>query len=447
MLTSLYTAISGMNANGTALSVIGDNIANLNTVGFKSSRVDFGDVLSQSLTGVSGQSQIGRGVMVLGVTPLFTQGSFETTANGLDLAVDGDGFFMVNDGGARYYTRAGQFELDKNGFITNPEGLTLQGYLADAAGNITGTIGNMQIATTQSAANRTTMASLSLNLDATATVPTVAFTLDANGDGTSNDPGNYNFSNTVTVYDSQGGAHQVSAYYVKTGVNAWAVHYAHEDPNNPGTLMEGGQTSGGAGFPPVGAAVTQALTFDQNGALINDNSTTAINFDFGAAVTTPQAINFNYGTGTGEAPAGSGFDMSTQFASAFAVTNLSQDGYASGSLKSVGITQDGIVTGVFTNGQTRTLGQVSLARFTSPTGLTKLGRNLFAETFDSGQPVVGMPSTSGIGRVLSNSLELSNVDLAEEFVRMISSQRGFQANSRIITTTDELMQELVNLKR
>lgn len=447
MLTSLFTAVSGMNANGTSLSVIGDNIANLNTVGFKSSRVNFGDVLSSTLSGISGSSQVGRGVMVMGVTPLFTQGSFESTASGLDLAVDGDGFFMVNGGGARYYTRAGQFQLDRNGNIVNPDGLMLQGYLADATGNITGTIGNLQIASSQSAANATTLANLSLNLDAGATTPAAAFTLDGNGDGTSNDPANYNFSNTVTVYDSQGGAHQVTAYYVKTGSNAWTAHYVYEDPNNPGSLMEAGQTSGGPSSPPVGAATTQAFTFDQNGALIDDNSGTALNFDFGAGVTTPQAISFNYGTGTGETPSGSGLDMTTQFAASFAVTNLNQNGYSSGSLQNVAISQDGIITGIFTNGQTRVLGQVALARFIAPTGLTKLGGNLYGETFDSGQPVVGMPSTSGLGQVLSNSLELSNVDLAEEFVRMISSQRGFQANSRVISTSDELMQELVNLKR
>jgi flagellar hook protein FlgE len=428
----MYTAVSGMNANGTSLSVIGDNIANLNTAGFKGSRVSFGDVLSQTLAGVSGSSQVGRGVMVSGVTPLFTQGSFETTANGLDLAVDGDGFFMVNESGARYYTRAGQFSIDKNGNVVNPDGLALQGYLADAAGNITGTVGQLQIAVTQSPANMSTQATVAVNLDATATVPAAAFTLDNNADGINNDPANYNSSNSITVYDSQGGAHQVTQYFVKTAANAWAVHYVHDDPAAPGELVDAG---------------TQVLTFDVNGALVNDNSGAAINFTFGGAVAAPQPISFNYGTGTGEAPAGNGLDGTTQFASPFSVMNLTQNGYASGSLQNISISEDGIITGVFSNGQTRAIGQVALARFIAPTGLTKLGRNLYAESFDSGQPIVGMASTSGIGRVLSNSLELSNVDLAEEFVKMISAQRAFQANSRIITTTDEMMSEIVNMKR
>lgn len=433
MLTSMYTAVSGMNANGTSLSVISDNIANLNTVGFKSSRVEFGDVLSQSMSGVAGSSQIGRGVQVMGVSPLFTQGSFESTASGLDLSIDGDGFFMVNDtAGGRYYTRAGQFSIDKNGNIVNPDNLTLQGYLADAAGNITGATGNLQVATRQNPANMTTAAQVALNLNANAAVPGAPFTLDGNGDGLNNDPANFNSSTTVTVYDSQGGSHPVTLYFVKTAANAWDAHYVHADPAVPGSLVDAG---------------TQNLVFNADGSLNTDNSGAPVSFNFGGAVTNPQPIAFNFGSGTAEVPAGSGLDMSTQFASAFSVLSLNQDGYASGSLKSLAVSEAGVITGSFTNGQTRAIGQVALARFISPTGLSKLGRNLYGESFDSGQPVVGAANTSGLGKLASNSLELSNVDLAEEFVKMIAAQRGFQANSRVITTTDELLNEMVNLKR
>lgn len=431
MLTSMYTAVSGMNANGTSLSVISDNIANLNTVGFKSSRVEFGDVLSQSMSGVAGTSQIGRGVQVMGVSPLFTQGSFESTASGLDLSIDGNGFFIVNDSSGQYYTRAGQFSIDKNGNIVNPDNLALQGYLADAAGNITGTTGNLQVATRQNPANMTTSAQVALNLDATAPITGAAFTLDGNGDGLSNDPANFSSSSTVNVYDSQGGAHPVTLYFTKTADNTWDVHYVHDDPTVPGSLVDEG---------------TQNLAFNADGSLNTDNSGTAISFNFGGAVLNPQPISFNFGSGTGEAPAGTGLDMSTQFASAFSVLSLNQDGYASGSLKNVSVSEAGVITGSFTNGQSRAIGQVALARFIAPTGLSKLGRNLYGESFDSGQPVVGTASTSGIGKIASNSLELSNVDLASEFVNMISAQRGFEANSKIISTTDELMQVLVNLK-
>ena len=426
MLTSLYTAITGMNANGTWLSVIGDNIANMNTVGFKSSRVSFSDVLA----GVVGSLQVGRGVLTSDVSPLFTQGSFETTANALDLSIDGDSFFIVSENGAQYYTRAGQFSVDKDGNVVNPAGSILQGYLADTSGNITGTIGNLQISGTQSLANATDNAVISLNLNSTAAIQTLPFTLDSNGDGTSDDPANYNFSNTVSVYDSQGGVHQVTMYFVKTADNAWTVHYVHPDSANPAVLIDAG---------------SQSLTFDTNGALVNDNSGTSISFDFGASVTSPQDITFDFGTGIAEA--GDGLDGTTQYSSDFGIMHLSQDGYPAGSLTNVSISEDGTITGVFTNGQTRAIGRIALAKFIAPDGLAKLGRNLYAESYDSGQPIIGMADTAGLGRVLSNSLELSNVDLAEEFVKMISAQRGFQANSRIITTTDELLQELVNLKR
>ena len=433
MITSLYSAVSGISANGTALTVIGDNIANLNTIGFKSSRVSFGDILSQSLAG--GLSQIGRGVILSDVSPLFSQGSFQTSPNVLDMAIDGEGLFIVKEAsGARYYTRAGQFSLNKEGYITNPEGLYLQGYLADATGKILGALSDLQLGTTQSPPNMTVNANIAVNLDAKAVPPADPFTLDGNGDGVDDDPANFNSSTTITVYDSQGGAHTVTLYFVKTGDNAWTVNYVHRnpDPTDPNIYIEAG---------------TQNLTFDANGALINDNSGTAIDFDFGASVITPQSITFDFGRGTGETPPGTGLDGTTQFASPFSVLTINQDGYPAGHLKTVSISEDGVITGIFTNGQTRILGQIALARFVAPTGLLKMGKNLFAETYESGQPIIGSPNTSGLGRVLTNSLELSNVDLAEEFIKMISMQRGFQANSRMVSTVDDLMAELVNMKR
>lgn len=422
MLTSLYTATTGMDANSTQLSVIGDNIANMNTVGFKKGTVAFGDVLSQSITNVAGTAQVGRGVFVQEVAPLMTQGAFETTENALDLAIDGDGFFAVSDNGAQYYTRAGNFAVNRDGFITNPDDLRLQGYLADAAGNITGTTGDLQLTATQNPARMTGLASVSVNLDASAPVQTDPFTLDGDGNGTPNDPLNYNSSTTLTVYDSQGGSHQVTLYYCKTAANIWDVHDVYEDPANPGQLIEAT-----AGNP-------QTLTFDESGVLTSSVSAGSPVFDFGGGVTAAQSINFDH-TGT------------MQYASNFAVLALDQDGYSSGALKNLIISDDGVMTGNFTNGQTRLIGQVAMAKFIAPTELVKLGRNLYGESFDSGQPIVSAPGTSGLGRVASNTLELSNVDLAVEFVKMISAQRGFQANSRIITTTDELMQEVVNLKR
>jgi flagellar hook protein FlgE len=434
MMTSLYTGISGMNANGTALAVIGDNIANLNTNGFKGSRVTFGDVLSQTVSGGAGSSQVGRGVMIKEIATQFTQGAFESTGNALDLAIDGDGFFQVRNGEMKLYTRAGQFTLDKDGKVVNPDGYVLQAFLADSSGKISGTTGDLVFSNAPSRAELTTSAEIAANLNANELEQTAPFTLDSNGDGVNDDPANYNSSTTISVYDSLGGEQKVTVYFSKTAANTWDANFVYQnpDPADPNTLVLAG---------------TQSLTFDTDGSLIDDNSGTPIDFDFGAAVVTPQAISFDFGTGTGEAAPGTGFDGTTQFASAFSVSNFSQNGYGAGIFKNITFNENGIVSAIFTNGQSRVIGQMALGRFLDPGSLTKLGRNMFAETYDSGPAVIGTPDTSGIGRLLSNTLELSNVDLAQEFVKLISAQRAFQANSRIITTTDELMQELVNLKR
>lgn len=421
MLTSMQTAISGMNANGTDLSVIADNIANQNTVGYKKSTVAFGDVLSQSVTGVAGSAQVGRGVYVQEVSPLFTQGSLETSENSLDMAIDGDGFFIVNDNGASYYTRAGNFSIDQEGYIVNAKNLRLQGYLANAGGELTGTTGDLQLIATQSPANMTSEAGVSVNLDSTdAITATVAdpFTLDANGDGVLDDAANYNSSTTLTMYDSLGGGHQVTLYYSKTANNNWTVNFAQEDPANAGELLNVG---------------TQTLTFDSAGSL-TATSGSGPTLVIGGGATASQPIAFDH-TGT------------MQYASEFAVLAINQNGYASGALDSLTIADDGRMTGIFSNGQTRLIGQIALAKFIAPTELVKLGGNLYGESSDSGQPIVSSPGTSGLGDVSSNTLELSNVDLAQEFVNMITAQRGFQANSRMITVTDELMAEVVNLKR
>lgn len=428
MLTSMQTAISGMNANGTNLSVIADNIANMNTVGYKKSTVAFGDVLSASITGVAGSAQVGRGVYVQEVSPLFTQGSLQTSENSLDMAIDGDGFFVVSDNGATYYTRAGNFSIDEDGYIVNATNLRLQGYVADAAGTLTGTIGDLQLIATQTPANMTGDAVVSVNLDSTEAAQTAAFTLDGDGDGTANDPANYNSSTTLTMYDSQGGAHQVTLYYAKTAANTWQVHYVYDDPANAGELIEGND---GAATP---ASMVTTLTLNTDGSLNTVTGGTSPQFDWGGGVTQNQAIAFDH-------------TASMQYSSEFAVLSIDQDGYASGALESLTISDTGEMTGIFTNGQTRLIGQIALAKFNAPTELVKLGGNLYGESTASGQPVVSAPGTSGLGDIASNTLELSNVDLAQEFVNMISAQRGFQANSRIITTTDELLAEVVNLKR
>ena len=425
MLTSLFTAVSGMNANGTALSVIGDNVANMNTTGFKSSRASFGDILSQSL----GNSQIGRGVAVSNISPIFTQGSFENTANVLDLAIDGDGLFIMRDDSGVAYTRAGQFSLDKEGYIVNTNAMRLQGYLFSSSGSSSG-LGDINLSTLNSAPNPTGDASISANLDSRATIGP-AFDVT--------DPGNTsNFSSTLTVYDSLGVSHVINVYFRKdteaaTG-NTWEWFAVVND------------TDSASGITEIQAQGT--LDFDSNGALDVESAITypTGGFDFNGGASADQTIDFDFGTSI-TTDGGTGLDGTTQFGSTSATIFQSQDGYSSGSLRNITITQDGFITGVFTNGQTRAVGQVALAKFLAPTEVIKMGKNLYSESNDSGQPIITVPGTSGTGVVMSNTLELSNVDLAEEFVRMIISQRGFQANSKMVSTSDELMQELINLKR
>lgn len=426
MITSLFTAVSGMNANGTALSVIGDNVANMNTVAFKSSRASFGDILSQSL----GTSQIGRGVAVTDITPVFTQGSFENTANVLDLAVDGEGLFIVSDASGVAYTRAGQFNLDKEGYIVNTNAMRLQGYLFSTSGS-SGGLGDINLSTLNSAPQPTASAEISANVDSRAAIG-AAFDVT--------DPGNTsNFSSTLTVYDSLGVSHVINIYFRKdteaaTG-NTWEWFAVVND-----TDSESGNTE---------VQANGTIDFTSDGALDVESAITypvGSGFNFSGGATADQVIDFNFGTSI-TTNSGDGLDGTTQFGSTSATIFQSQDGYASGSLRNITITQDGFITGIFTNGQTRAVGQVALAKFLAPTEVKKMGKNLYSESSDSGQPIISIPGTSGTGVVLSNTLELSNVDLAEEFVKMIISQRGFQANSKMVSTSDELMQELINLKR
>ncbi|MBI5409061.1 MAG: flagellar hook protein FlgE [Nitrospirae bacterium] len=426
MLTSLFTAVSGMNANGVALSVIGDNVANMNTTGFKSSKAAFGDILSQSL----GTSQIGRGVTVSAVTPMFTQGSFENSASVLDLAVDGDGLFIVGDSSGTFYTRAGQFTMDKEGYVVNPDGMRLQGYLFSATGTASSGLGDINLSTLNSSPNKTTTVEISANIDSRETAIAGGFDV-TDPDNTSH------FSSSITVYDSLGNGHVVNIYFTKnvetpTG-NTWEWN---------AVVNAGDSFSGNTEIQATGT-----LDFDNNGFLDTESAITypTGGFDFTGGADADQTIDFEFGTSIAEG--GAGNDGTTQYGAASATIFQSQDGYSSGSLRSITITQEGIITGIFTNGQTRAVGQIALAKFLAPTELTKMGKNLYAESTDSGQPVISVPGTSGTGQVLANTLELSNVDLAEEFVKMIISQRGFQANSRIISMSDELMQEMVNLKR
>ncbi len=429
MLKSLFTAVSGLNATSLAMGVVGNNISNVNTIGFKGSRYNFADLLSSSI----GNVNIGGGVRLSSTVPNLMQGSIITTGVVTDLAIDGDGFFIVNDGEGNYYTRAGGFIIDKDGNLVTPEGYKLQGWQVNENGTISSTLGDINIANAVCEAQATSSVNLKVNLDSTASPPSNAawWSSYTPGSTLSSSPpaDSYNYSTTLTVYDSLGNDHAVNVYFVKdaTTPNTWAAHYVYTDSS--GNLTYAG---------------SQTLTFNSDGSLYDDNSSTGINFDFGGGAAA-QTINFDYGTGTNEG--GTGLDGSTQFSLPFSTNFLGQDGYPAGSLVNISIDTDGIIHGLFSNGEVKKLYQIALTTFTSPYNLAKVGDNLYSQTGSSGQAIVGTPNSGGRGRILSGSLEMSNVDLATEFTNMILVQRAFQANARVVTTSDEILTELVNLKR
>ena len=439
ILRSLNTGAAGLRAHADAIDVVGDNIANVNTVGFKRSRAIFQDMLGRSIAGASAVPSAGGGSRVSKVQQMWSQGALMTTDSPTDLALSGDGFFIMkgtsNGAKGNFYSRAGQFTLNSDGFLTNPSGLVLQGYGVDSAGVVQTTLGDLLINPGTVAATPTTTVDLAANLDAAP--GSTPLTWDPTNPG-----GTSNFSTQVTVYDSLGAAHGTTVYFVKgpaavlPAPQIWDWH----------AMVDGAELVGGtAGLPTE--IVGGRLEFDANGALDTEaGPLVPVAAHTFTAATGPIAITFNFGTSI-TTDGGTGLDGTTQFAAPSTTTGLSQDGFAAGSVAAISVAADGVVKGVFTNGQRRSLGQVAVADFGSVDGLARAGDGLWAETRESSQPLIGPPETGGRAAIVSGALEQSNVDLGQEFVSLIAFQRGFQANSKIITTADEMYQELVNLKR
>ncbi len=419
-LTSLFTGVAGVNANMSALSVVGNNIANSNTVGFKSGDVTFGDVMNNS---VASGLQIGLGVTVEDVNTDFSQGVFETSTNGLDMAIDGEGFFIVQDGaGTTNYTRSGEFHLDKNGNLITAQGNNVQGYAISSTAT-SSTLADVSLNFSAIAPQTTSTASITANLNSSSSIQTFAL---ATPSATSA------FNTSITVYDSLGNNHLITLYFTKTASNTWVVN---------GVVPAADATSAADTI-----AYTQVLTFTTSGALDTEPATTVNDFDFSGGPAQTQTIAFNFGDSI-TTDSGTGLLGTTQYGTTSAVTSQSQNGYSSGSLQRISIDSTGIVTGIFSNGSTSNVAQIAIATFPNTNGLGLAGKSLYIETNDSGQPLTGTAGSSGRGKIKSSALELSNVDLAAEFVKMITFQRGFQANSRVITMSDEVMNELVNIKR
>ncbi len=421
MLRSMFSGVTGLRAHQTMMDVIGNNIANLNTVGFKSGRVRFAEQFSQLLQAASPGSgslggtnpiQVGMGTGVSAIDNFFGQGTLENTGLGTDLAIQGDGFFVLGSGQTQQYTRDGAFSFDAQGRLVDPgTGMVVQGYMADATGNIApGTaLSDLRISTDATAAAKaTSQLEIHGNLDASAA------------------PGT-NVDITTTVFDSRGNKHTLTLRLTKDATDPlkWNVSV----PTPP------------AGYTATGG--TGSLTFNTDGTL-NTSSVTDL-------VLTPSpangAANITIALATTTTPAYNPFATVTSSAGDTTAFVFSQDGYSAGNLVRTSIDSQGHIVGSFSNGVTRNLGQVALARFVNDPGLTKGTGNAWEESLNSGRAVIGQAGTGSFGTIAAGALEGSNVDLAEQFTELITAQRGFQANARIITTGDELLNEVVNIKR
>lgn len=514
--SSLFSGISGLSTLGNAMTVIGDNIANVNTMAFKSSRVVFEDVLSQSVATSSGSAQVGRGTALADISTSFDQASFESTSSPTDLAIGGDGFFAVRDPGSAenlYYTRAGKFSFDKDGYFTNPAGYIVRGWELTETGEDKGSVTDIKLTSFTSPPKATSKVSVITNLDsegednsdgAASGVEDTA--LSANWDGTDEadarmDEENYEYQTTVKVYDSLGSTHDITMYFDKivpaddSDVTADYEFVVVGNPEEDGRTNTDGDTADltaadtGAGMlargsiefdvdgeikdinmerfePDANWDVTDAnnwVTLDglndagdaletgevKDGLfLLKPTFTTGdameVKLDLGAKDTDPAVVDPLDPAGDAWVPATL---SSTMYKSASTTVFQSADGYGAGDLSSVSVATDGVITGQYSNGQVIPLYRVGLAKFQNNQGLFKVGGNLFRETRISGAPTTAKPGTNGLGNISPNSLEQSNVDLAREFVTMITTQRGFQANSKVITVTDQMLAELINLKR
>ncbi|MEN9790177.1 MAG: flagellar hook protein FlgE [Pseudomonadota bacterium] len=425
---SIRTAIGGLNAAQTDLSTTANNIANASTTGFKSSRTEFADLFTAGSAGV----EPGAGVRVAGVVQNFSQGDLAATGNSLDLGVNGNGFFMVRTGdGSNAYTRAGAFQLDREGFLANGSGDRLQTYKYVDGRFETGVPTTLQVART-SPAQATSNVELAFNLPASgATQPAVAF------DPTR--PESYNFSSATTVYDSQGGAHVATVYLVKQAAeNTWK-QYLYIGGSGTGNNVQATGT-GATGAGTVADPYATTLTFDGNGVITQPT------------LTAPTGGKVSYSaydpTTTGANPITLSIDLAstTQLGRAFNVSSVDQNGYSSGSFIGLSVDNQGVIRGSYTNGREIELGKVALANFAVPRALNVRGNSTWTETFGSGAALLGSAGSGGLGEIRSGVLESSNVDITEQLVNMITAQRNFQANAKVVSTADQLAQSIINLR-
>jgi len=411
---SFGIALSGLDAAQSDLNVTANNIANSATVGFKSSTANFSELFAVSPQGVS-DTQIGNGVQLDQVEQQFSQGDIETTGNSLDLALSGNGFFTVASNGATQYTRAGSFQTNANGEVVNAAGQALQVYQPTANGGFnTTSLTNLVIPTGDSAPAASTTADMTFNLPAGATAPTVAPFDPTNANS-------YNQSTSLTLYDSLGAAHTASIYFVSAGGGVWDA-YEYIDGN------------------AVNAGNPVKLAYSNSGALTGVVDA--------AGGTNPDAVSFGaYTPTTGAKAMNVAFNLAatTQFGNTFGVTSVTQNGYTTGQLSGISVSNTGVVQADYTNGQSTSLGQVAVANFADQQGLQQVGNTNWVQTFASGQAVYGQAGGAGFGIIESGSLEESNVDITQQLVNMITAQRAFQANAEMVSTENSITQTTINI--
>lgn len=424
VVSTMSTAISGLEANGEMLAVISDNIVNANTTAFKGSRGEFSAILNEDKLNSSGGNQLGNGTKVTGITTVFTQGAVTRTNRNTDMALNGPGFFMMKSDRGSTYTRDGSFRFDKDGLLTNLSGARVQAYQATPEGKISGKLGDIRLTYSAIPAKPTNKISVHANLDARLPV-TTPLNLERPEDTAQ-------FTTALQIFDSVGNSHAVSVFANRVSESQWEW-YAMTD----GGDMEGGVRGQSS---PVARGT---LDFDQNGKLAHVEQQ-VINSNFAGGAIPEQPLFFDFGDPTDEL--GTGQKGTTQYGATSTVFRNSQDGYTAGHLADTIIDGDGLVTGVFSNGENRVLGQIALARFDANERLTKVGENMYVETPGSGQADIGKAKSNGRGAIATRSLEQSNIDLAGEFVEMIKAQRGFQASAKTIGTANEMLEEIINLK-
>lgn len=471
MISSIHQSISALNAFGRKMEVKSNNLANVNTVGFKAGDSNFQDLPSQSIASASGTGQVGRGTAVSHISTSFSQGSFEATGNSTNMAIGGDGFFILREAGSddTLYSRAGSFHFDADGFLVNPEGYVVQGWELDENGNNIGDIQDIQMQSFSSPPRETTEMRMILNLDATASGH--GGSLEASWDGTlatasAMGDNSHEYRSTLSVHDALGDSHDVTVYFDKVSGSQWEYVVTC----NPGEDARPGASGRCAGLLARGTMTfngssgnvspTEGITMETFNGTDWSDPTNAANWsstapnasghlafspDFLGTGTAPGAVSLDFGTRFNGTSWENESLTTTQFSRSSTTVFQSADGYAAGDFEGISVDVNGVMEGRYSNGESIPLFRVAEARFVNPQGLMKEGGNLYRETRQSGEVATGIPGTNGLGRIAPQSLEMSNVDIAKEITDTIPLQRGYEANLTVIKTKDEMLGSLLDI--